>query len=69
MAFTLGIISYKLGVSDPMVGILGCFSQILASICMFLSPYFGAPWLFYVGKSCLIVLLYLGQLYLCKGKY
>ena len=52
MAFTLGIISYKLGVSDPMVGILGCFSQILASICMFLSPYFGAPWLFYLGNFC-----------------
>ena len=65
MAFTLGIISYKFGVSDPMVGILGCFSQILASICMFLSPYSGVPWLFYVGKSCyyklLIVLLYLVQ--------
>ena len=53
MAFTLGIVSYKFGVSDPMVGILGCFSQILASICMFISSYVDKPWLFYVGKYIL----------------
>ena len=28
MMFTLGVISHKMGVSDPMVGILGCSSQV-----------------------------------------
>ena len=49
MIFTLGVVSYKMGVSDAMIAILGCVSQILATICWFVSPYFENPWLLYVG--------------------
>ena len=49
MAFTLGVVSYKMGVSDPMVGLLGCTSQILASLLMFFSPYIGKTWPLFAG--------------------
>merc|ERR1712110_428833 len=38
-----------MGVSDAMIAILGCVSQILATICWFVSPYFENPWLLYVA--------------------
>ena len=49
MVFTLGILSYWLGVPDAMVGILGCISQVVASFTLVFSTVIG-EWVLYVGK-------------------
>jgi hypothetical protein len=50
MAFTLGFVSFYLKVSDPMVGILGCLSQVLGSICVAIAPTVDMEWLLYLGN-------------------
>ena len=49
MVFTLGVVSHVLGVSDPMIGIMGCCSQFAASAIVAFSFMLG-EWSLYVGE-------------------
>ena len=49
LSFTMGFVSYYLKVSDAMVGILGCASQVAASFVVVFSVYVGS-WMMYAGK-------------------
>ena len=49
MMFTLGVLSYWFGVSDPVVGILGCTSQVIASFTLIFSTIIG-EWILYAGE-------------------
>lgn len=48
IAFTLGVVSHYLKVSDAMIGILGSISQVFASLCLTFSYKYGV-WLLLVG--------------------
>ncbi len=50
MGFTLGVLSHYFGVSDPVIGILGCCSQVAASSLVAFSFVLG-EWSLYVGKD------------------